>query len=134
VAYGIALDAQARVVVGGYSEGYVGLARLSGTVVLDVPPAPVRAGLSLAAPYPNPAHSGADLAFELGGPGVVTAEVLDVGGRRVCALSGGAFPPGRHVVRWDGRDGAGHPVAGGVYFVRVRTAGALETRRVCVVR
>jgi flagellar hook assembly protein FlgD len=47
--------------------------------------------------------------------------VYDVRGALVKTLVRGTIAPGRHVAAWDGRDGAGRPVAKGVYLVRLAT-------------
>jgi hypothetical protein len=36
---------------------------------------------------------------------------------------------GRRAVPWDGRDDGGHPVAGGVYFARLESAGESAVRK-----
>jgi flagellar basal-body rod modification protein FlgD len=61
----------------------------------------------------------ARFAVELSLAGQVGAEVSDASGRRVWKLREDAFAPGRHVLRWDGRDASGRPVPSGVYFMRV---------------
>jgi len=37
-------------------------------------------------------------------------------------------------VIWDGRDGSGHPVPSGIYFIRIRGPGIDEASRVVVAR
>jgi flagellar hook assembly protein FlgD len=61
-------------------------------------------------------------------------DVFDAGGRRVRGIPVGFRSAGEHVLRWDGRDGAGQPVATGVYFLRVGVDGKQLTRRLAVVR
>lgn len=69
----------------------------------------------------NPLRGEAAIGVDLAAAGLVGAEVSDVTGRRVRSLGEVALTPGSHVLRWDGRDGAGRPVPSGVYFVRVRS-------------
>ena len=62
-------------------------------------------------------------------PGDVSLELFDIAGRRVRTLARGVLAPGPHTTVWDGRDGAGHAVGAGVYFVRLVTpAGAFDSR------
>ena len=44
----------------------------------------------------------------------------------------GAFVPGRNVVFWDGRDGAGKVVPSGLYMVAVRFDGGTQVASVAV--
>jgi hypothetical protein len=67
----------------------------------------------------SPMRGEARFAVELSLAGQVGAEVSDASGRRVWKLREDAFAPGRHVLRWDGRDASGRPVPSGVYFMRV---------------
>ncbi len=91
--------------------------------------------LELAAPHPNPARAGARLAF-----GVPIAQngaalelaVYDLAGRRVRVLASGPARAGRATIRWDGRDGSGARLPGGVYLVRLK-AGAVSCNRKLVV-
>jgi flagellar hook assembly protein FlgD len=55
--------------------------------------------------------------------------VFDAAGRRVAVLDQGARGPGRHAVRWDGRDEAGRRAPAGVYFCLLAAGSALETQR-----
>jgi len=90
-------------------------------------------GVTLGAFRPNPLVAGRAglIMFGIGAAADVRLEVLDIAGRDVTTLIQGRFPPGEHVARWDGRDGANRPVAAGVYFLRLRAGG--ETRGTKVV-
>jgi hypothetical protein len=72
---------------------------------------------------PNPFRDATVIVFDLVAFGDVRLEVLDVSGRFVRRLVQGAMDPGRHEVRWDGRDHTGRPVPAGVYVVRLTTPG-----------
>ena len=67
----------------------------------------------------SPLSGEARFAVELSAAGQVGAEVSDASGRCVWKLREEALAPGRHVLRWDGRDASGRPVPSGVYFMRV---------------
>jgi hypothetical protein len=56
-------------------------------------------------------------------------EVIDVLGRTVAVLADGALPAGRHEV-----DFATGALPSGVYFVRLTTDEAMQTRKLTVVR
>lgn len=83
---------------------------------------------------PNPFNPTTRVEFSLPRAGMVTAEVLDVRGRRVRVLLRTTLSEGRHQVSWDGRDDSGAGVASGAYVFRLRTDGAEQTRRLLLVK
>ncbi len=93
------------------------------------PPIAARS-LTLGPPVPNPTSSDASLTLDLAKAGRVEADVIDASGRRIQRLAGAPFPPGRHALRWDGRDGDGRTAPAGVYWVEVRVNGDRVSRRV----
>ena len=87
----------------------------------------------LHAPSPNPFTGAAAIAYEA--PAVdaeLVVAVYALSGRVVRSLYAGPVAPGPGRLVWDGTDGAGHPVASGVYFVKA-TLGSDETCRKLVV-
>jgi len=78
---------------------------------------------------PNPFRSGAVVSFDLPEAGRVRVEVIDVRGRRVAVLGDALLPAGLHEIPWNGTDDEGRTVAAGVYFLRLRTAGAMAVQR-----
>jgi len=64
-------------------------------------------------------------------------EVFDIAGRRVRDLwedPSGNVRPASGEVAWDGRDDRGHPLPGGVYWVRMRTEDGARSTRLVIVR
>ncbi len=78
---------------------------------------------------PNPFQRETTIRFDLARPGAVDVGVYDVGGRLVRTLACGWHPAMQYVKTWDGRDGAGREVPGGVYFLRLSADEKRETRR-----
>jgi len=76
--------------------------------------------LFLAAARPNPARAAAVLRFGLPRAAEVSLAVYDVGGREVRELARTSFPAGERDLTWDLKDRAGVPVAGGLFFIRLR--------------
>lgn len=71
--------------------------------------------------------------FQLANRSPVRVQVFDLAGRRVRDL--GSYPPvpggaPEHLVQWNGRNDAGHPVAAGVYFIRGLGRDAFATKSV----
>ena len=84
--------------------------------------------------YPNPFRSATTLTYDLPRTTTVRVAVYDVLGRRVHVLVDGEQPAGRHTVRWEGRRTSGHPLASGVYFVRLEAGDQQRTQRLMLVR
>lgn len=81
---------------------------------------------------PNPFRAATEVRFDLPRQAPVRVEVFDLSGRRVAVLTEGTRNAGPHSVRWNGRNTAGTPTAGGIYFIRVVTP--TETQVVRAVR
>jgi hypothetical protein len=65
--------------------------------------------------------------------GEAAVDLLDVRGRRLAGLLGRPLPAGGdRVVYWDGTDGAGRRVPGGVYFARFTAPGVGQNERIVV--
>ena len=107
----------------------------AGIVGVDPGNEPPPRVLRLGSPYPNPAATGVRFAVELPVAGVVSLEVFDSGGRRICSLARGEQPAGLHAWSWDLQDASGRRVAAGQYFGRLTVNGRpLASRRVSVLR
>lgn len=98
-------------------------------------PPPGSSLLSMAPPRPNPARGLAAISLRLVEPAALDLQVFDLRGRRVATLLDGSWrPAGEHLLHWDGRDGAGHEVTSGVYFLRATAAGEQQVRRLTWLR
>jgi hypothetical protein len=89
--------------------------------------------------YPVPYSAGElTIAFATvtvgGAPVESEVAIYDVAGRRVKTVARGRFADAVGVVKWDGRDNNGAPVASGIYFVRVTTAQSTHVRKLVIVR
>jgi hypothetical protein len=115
-------------------------ARLYSFQFVDDPALTVResstppARYSLEQNYPNPFNAGTVIDFSLHSRSHVTLTIYNLLGRRVRVLFEGALPAGSHTVTWDGTDGDGSPVAGGVYFYELRTERRVETRKMILLK
>jgi beta-lactamase superfamily II metal-dependent hydrolase len=86
--------------------------------------------------YPNPASARAvHVLCRVPQASVVNVSIFDVTGRLVRRLESGSSANGVHDLRWDGLDGSGKPVSGGIYLVRVTSdSGTPVTRRLVLIR
>jgi hypothetical protein len=93
--------------------------------------APQVAGLAVAS-GPGAASR---LAFAVPRTAHVKLELYDARGRRVRTLVDQDAVAGTFTAQWDGRDGGGSRVAGGVYFARLALDGrVIESRKVTLVQ
>jgi hypothetical protein len=88
----------------------------------------------IAPPRPNPSQGATTVAFELGEPGRVVLDVLDINGRRVRRLADEWFSAGGHLSTWRGDDDRGRALGSGVYFIRIQGTGFQATRRIVRIR
>jgi hypothetical protein len=103
-------------------------------LTVDVAHSTIPARTALGHAHPNPFSPEALVSFDLAQEGEVRLEVFDLRGGVVRDLANGRWPPGRHEVRWDGRDGHGRPVAAGVYLLRFAAGGTEASRKVIKLR
>jgi hypothetical protein len=96
---------------------------------------PLRQSLTLHAAVPNPFNPQTTLAFGLGRDGFGSVRVYNLRGELVRSLAEAArFSSGENIVRWDGRDGAGDPVASGIYIVFYDVDGERRTQKVALLK
>ncbi|MBI5710494.1 MAG: S8 family serine peptidase [Candidatus Eisenbacteria bacterium] len=95
--------------------------RAVSTIPLAVEPATLRERPSLDAVAPNPVGASTTLRFTLAATGPARLEVLDCAGRHVRDLARGTLDAGPHATVWDGHDDGGRRLAGGIYFLRLRS-------------
>jgi hypothetical protein len=84
--------------------------------------------------YPNPFNPGTRIDYALHRDGPVRLVVFDARGREVVTLVSAYQVAGQRSVAWDGRDAAGQQVASGVYFSKLVAAGAVQTRKMTLIR
>ncbi|MBD3348787.1 MAG: hypothetical protein GF400_06285 [Candidatus Eisenbacteria bacterium] len=83
---------------------------------------------------PNPSTADARFSFVMPCESDASLRVYDAAGRLVARVLERRCPAGPVSVDWDGRDEAGNPVAAGVYFARLETAGEKAVSKVVLVR
>lgn len=107
------------------------VAELAGVTTGLLRPVAAPGGFELRPASPNPFRGSTVFAFTLPRPMALRAEVLDLAGRRVRTVSGGAlFPAGAHAWTWDGRDAHGAPVPSGLYVLRLAAGASIRTTKV----
>jgi len=111
-----------------------GMAALSvGTRAVAPLPA-VQTAPQLTAVFPNPSNPAVHVEFASGRAELITLAIYDLRGRLVRKLLHGVVAPGSYLLDWNGDNETGSPAASGVYFVQLRGAGELASRRLTLVR
>ena len=84
--------------------------------------------------FPNPFNVSTTIAFDLPVQGKVDLSIYSLDGQRICSLVDEVRHAGSYSVVWDGKDEAGHAVASGVYFYRLRAGDFVSTKRMVVLK
>ena len=91
-------------------------------------------GFELGQNYPNPFNPGTVISYQLSVVSNIKLAVFDGLGRQVQVLAEGRQAAGRHETTWDGRDGRGTEMAGGIYYYRLTVDGRAVTRKMILLR
>jgi hypothetical protein len=83
---------------------------------------------------PNPFNPHTTFSYTIPAKARVSLDVFTVSGRLVRSLVDAVQEPGVHQAAWDGTDRSGRPVASGLYFCRLKSGDAAETRRIMLLR
>jgi hypothetical protein len=89
---------------------------------------------SLRQNYPNPFNPTTTIAYSLPEASKVRLDIYNVKGQLVKTLINGDMSAGMHSVVWDGRDSNNTAVASGVYFYRVSSPKATQTKRMLLMK
>ena len=84
--------------------------------------------------YPNPFNPSTSIQFGLPQKTRVRLVVYDLLGRPVRVLIDATLPAGMHRVIWDGRNGAGQPVAGGIYMTSMEAGAFHATKKMLLMK
>jgi hypothetical protein len=76
---------------------------------------------------PNPFGERTRVLLTLSRSEKVSLRIFDLNGRLVRTLTEGTLTEGEHFYNWDGRDGAGRIVSGGVYLARLNAGNNIRT-------
>ena len=84
--------------------------------------------------YPNPFNATTTIEFQLAAPATVELDIYDAIGQKVRTLVARHLAAGHYRTQWTGRDDAGHTVASGTYFYRLRAGTYLETKQLTLLK
>ncbi len=84
--------------------------------------------------YPNPFNPSTTISFALNQREQVELTIFDLMGRKVRSLVTGTLPGGHHRIVWNGRNSHQKLVPSGVYFYRLETEQASQTRKMLLIK
>ncbi len=114
----------------GQGGGFSYVRALAPTTVDSKPTIPT----ALLGGFPNPFNPRTRIAFSLESTQSVSLIIFAPDGRKIAVLHDGELQAGNHKVAWSGTDGAGHPLAAGVYLVSMSGMGWRESRRIVLLK
>lgn len=85
-------------------------------------------------PYPNPFNPATTIVYHLDAPAEVDLAVFNTRGQCLCTLIKSRQRAGFQQLQWDGRDTSGHPLANGVYLVRLTAGQNCQVQKVVLMR
>ncbi len=84
--------------------------------------------------FPNPFNSSVSLSCTVVQKGDLCIKIFNSRGQWVRSLSKSQIVPGRHILKWDGRDETGRAVSSGIYLVRFQIGTSVKTQKVMCMR
>jgi tetratricopeptide (TPR) repeat protein len=84
--------------------------------------------------YPNPFNPITKISYSLPDEMDANLVVFNIKGQVVRTLVSDKQSSGLHTVTWNGTDNKGNPVASGIYFYRLATAGIVQTARMVMLK
>lgn len=84
--------------------------------------------------YPNPFNASTKIEYDLSFEGRVTLVIYNALGQKVRLLTDAWQKPGSYSVYWDGRDGEGRTVAGGLYFYRLKIGSSSLSKKCLIIK
>ena len=108
----------------------IGLGSFADVVVTE----PLASQMTLSSSVPNPCRASTRISFTVPRTQDARLQIFDPTGRLVRTLVDGSVARGAHSVVWTGTSNAGHRVASGLYYYRLRTAGGARERSLLLLR
>ncbi|HMA77027.1 MAG TPA: T9SS type A sorting domain-containing protein [Candidatus Krumholzibacteriaceae bacterium] len=84
--------------------------------------------------YPNPFNPVTTIPFSLKKGCRVNISVFDAAGRRTATIADRKFTAGSHRVVWNGKDSRSRTLPSGFYFVRLKTRGFTDSKKMILLR
>lgn len=85
--------------------------------------------ISLSQNYPNPFNARTTIEFSLAAPGKIRLAIYDILGKEIFTIVDGFMDAGNHSINLDADD-----LSSGIYFYRLDAGGAVETKRMVLLK
>ncbi len=92
------------------------------------------APLRLLGAHPNPFNPSTEIRYELAEDSALRLAVFDLEGRQVRLLLDEMRPAGAGSVLWDGRDERGRHLTSGIYLLKLKGPGSVETTKLVMLK
>ncbi|NQT27309.1 T9SS type A sorting domain-containing protein [candidate division KSB1 bacterium] len=84
--------------------------------------------------YPNPFNPMTTISYLLSAVSCVTLDVVNLRGRLIQTLVHERQLPGKHTIRWDGKNNEGQSSPSGIYVLRLRTPEFKITKKITILK
>jgi hypothetical protein len=91
-------------------------------------------GISGCSVSPNPSAGYTTISFDLGEPARIDLTVYDLTGREVAVILEGQVLDGKAAVQWNGMDGSGQLLPGGIYLLHLSDGISSVARQMVLIR
>jgi len=89
---------------------------------------------SLGPNYPNPFNASTTIEYSLQSRTHVEIAIFNLLGRKIKTILYDVKPAGKYLIRWDGTDESGQPVASGIYFYQLTTDGFPGSKKMVLLK
>ena len=104
-----------------------------GTISMK-PVAALPTGYILHDNYPNPFNPETTISFRVPQQSSVKVSIYDEMGQHIATLLNTEVQAGNHMLRWNGTDNNGRPVADGVYFYKMEADGYIQSKKMLLLK
>jgi hypothetical protein len=94
----------------------------------------IPAGFNLKQNYPNPFNPTTRINYTIGMESFVNLTVFDVSGNFVKTLVNSHKPTGIHSLQWDGTNELDKKMPSGSYFIKIKTGGFTQSRKMILLK
>jgi hypothetical protein len=84
--------------------------------------------------YPNPFNPVTTIRFDVPEESHIRLDVYNILGQRVQTLVNGNMQPGFHVIRWNGTNDTGTPLASGMYIYRIHSSKFTAVKKLVLMK
>lgn len=84
--------------------------------------------------YPNPFNSGTMIRYELPETAFMELSIIDVKGNKIASLAKGIKAEGIYSFLWNAQESSGRSAPAGIYFLRLKQSGLIQTHKILLLK